>query len=214
MIAQVDAASLPDEPAAPFQCGKRRRNAGTSYAQDDRQHVVRHRNDPVVEPVRCKQQPAAQPFFEAVAGAAKSCLGVLHQERMDIVEQLLLDIGASMRDPSQVGHCDAQCIAGDRHQASIGRSDYAKHGRHADEAQPSNHGDFNRPVALRPHQHRCDAALDEIDVFDGMVMVLKNRPALEGNGLQERTKSLKGSRRKSGQQAVLDPNRRLAVGAA
>jgi len=47
-----------------------------------------------------------------------------------------------------------------------------------------------------------------------MVMVLKNRPALERNGLQERTKSLKGSRRKSGQQAVLDPNRRLAVGAA
>ena len=47
-----------------------------------------------------------------------------------------------------------------------------------------------------------------------MVVILKNRPALERDRLQERTEPLKGRRRKSSQQAVLDPNRLFAVGTA
>jgi hypothetical protein len=47
-----------------------------------------------------------------------------------------------------------------------------------------------------------------------MMVVLKNRPALERNGLQEGTKPLERGRRKTGQQAVLDRNRLLAVGTA
>src|SRR5215470_17358120 len=39
-------------------------------------------------------------------------------------------------------------------------------------------------------------------------------PPLQRNGLQEGTKSLERRRRKSGQQAVLDPDRLLAVGNA
>lgn len=46
------------------------------------------------------------------------------------------------------------------------------------------------------------------------MVVLKNRAALERNGLQEGTKPLKRRRCKTGQQAVLDPNRLLAVGTA
>jgi hypothetical protein len=133
---------------------------------------------------------------------------------VDIAEQLLLDIGVSVRNPSQVGYRDAQCIAGHRHQASIGRALDAEHRGHADEPEPPDHRDLDRPVALRSHQQRCDAAFDEVDVLDRMVVVLKNRPAFERNGLKERTKLLKGCRRKAGQQAVLDPNRLLAVGAA
>lgn len=47
-----------------------------------------------------------------------------------------------------------------------------------------------------------------------MVVILKNRPALERNGLQEGTKPLEGRWRKTSQQAVLDPDRLLAVGTA
>src|SRR5690349_1262703 len=78
-IAQVDAAPLPDETTGSLQFRQRRRNAGTPYAQNDRQHIVGHRNDPVIQPIGRKQQPAAQPFLEAVTGAAESCLGVLDQ---------------------------------------------------------------------------------------------------------------------------------------
>jgi hypothetical protein len=133
---------------------------------------------------------------------------------VDVAEQLLLDIGVSVRGPSQFGHRDAQCIAGDRHQASIGSALYAEHRRHTDKTEPSDHRDLDRTIALRSHQQRCDAAFDEVDVLDGMVVVLKNSPALERNRLQERPEPLKGRRRKTGQQAVLDPNRLLAVGTA
>lgn len=47
-----------------------------------------------------------------------------------------------------------------------------------------------------------------------MMVILKNRPALERNGLQEGAKPLEGRRRKTSQQAVLDPDRLLAVGTA
>jgi len=57
-IAQVDAAPLPDETTGSLQFRQRRRNAGTPYAQDDRQHIVGHRNDPVIQPIGRKQQPA------------------------------------------------------------------------------------------------------------------------------------------------------------
>ena len=133
---------------------------------------------------------------------------------MDVAEQLLLDIRVSVRDPSQVGHRDTQCIAGNRHQASIGGALYAEHRRHTDETKPSDHRDLDRPVTLCPHQQRRDTAFDEIDVLDGVVVVLKNCPALQRDGLQEGTKSLERRRRKSGQQAVLDPDRLLAVGNA
>ena len=175
---------------------------------------MRHRNDAVIQPVRCQQQPTAQPFLEAVTCAAQRCLGVLNQQRVDIAEQLLLNIRVAVRDPPQVRHRDAQRIAGDRHQASIGSALYAEHRRHTDKTEPSDHRDLDRTIALRSHQQRCDAAFDEVDVLDGMVVVLKNSPALERNRLQERPEPLKGRRRKTGQQAVLDSNRRLAVGTA
>lgn len=213
-IAHVDAASLPDEAAGALQFRQRRRNAGPPHAQDDRQHVVGHRNDPVIQPVGGKQQPAAQPFLEAVTSAAERGLGVLDQQRVDVTEQLLLDVRVSVRGPPELGHRDAQSIAGDRHQASIGSALYAEHRRHADKTEPSDHRDLDRTVALRSYQQRCDAAFDEVDVLDGMVVILKNRPALERNRLQERTEPLKGRRRKSGQQAVLDPNRLFPVGTA
>jgi len=138
----------------------------------------------------------------------------LHQERVDIAEQLLLDIRVSVRETSQVRYRDAQCVAGNRHEASIGGALDAEHGRHTDKTEPSDHCDLDGSVALRPHEQRCNAALDEVDVLNGVVVVLKNRPALQRDGLQEGAKSLEGRRRKSGQQAVLDPNRLLAVSPA
>src|SRR5262249_30228069 len=108
----------------------------------------------------------------------------------------------------------AQCISGDRHEASIGRPLNAEYRCHTDETQPPDHRDLDRPVALRPHQQRCNAAFDEVDVLDGMVVVLKDRPALERNGLQEGTKPFKERRGKTGEQAILDPNRLLAADTA
>src|SRR5207248_10990405 len=58
VIAQVYAASLPDETTSPLQFRQRRCNAGAPYTQDDREHVVGHGNNPVIEPVGRKQQPA------------------------------------------------------------------------------------------------------------------------------------------------------------
>ncbi|WP_245331836.1 hypothetical protein [Bradyrhizobium sp. NAS80.1] len=213
-IAQIDAASQPGEPAGPFQLRKRRRDAGASHAQDNREHIVGHRNDPIIQSVGREQQPSAQPFLEAVAGAAKRSLGVLDQQRVDIAEQLLLDVRVSVGDPAQVGRRDAQCISGDQHEASIGRTLYAEHRCHTNEPEPSDHRDLNRSVVLRPHQERCDTAFDEVDVLYGVMVVLKNCPTLERNGLQEREKPLEGRRRKASQQTVLDPDRLVAVGIA
>jgi hypothetical protein len=75
---------------------------------------------------------------------------------------------------------------------------YAEHRCHTDEPQPSNHRDLDRSVALSPHQERCDTAFDEIDVLYGVVIILKNGPTLERNGLQEGEKLLERSRRKAG----------------
>jgi hypothetical protein len=67
---------------------------------------------------------------------------------------------------------------------------HAEHGRHTDEAEAPDHRNLDRAIALRAHKQRGNAAFDEVDVLNGMVVVLEDRPALQRNGLQQGAKPL------------------------
>src|SRR6266436_5486580 len=104
---------------------------------------------------------------------AQGRLRILDEESVNISEQVLSHQGYFFHDMLQVIRGDPERFARYLHQAAVRRTHGSENGRHAHKAEATDDCNLHRTVALARRDQGCDSALDEVDVLDGSVMLLK-----------------------------------------
>jgi hypothetical protein len=108
----------------------------------------------------------------------------MNHQRANIAQQVLANLWPLIHGLLQIIHPNPEGVAGDGYDRSMHRGRGTQGDRCADGAMTADHCGLEHAAAGKRHQGN-NAGLDEVDIFNTLILLVQNRALLQGDRLEE-----------------------------